>query len=219
VDCGETRVLVDTSPDLREQLLGAEVERLDAVLYTHAHADHVHGIDDLRAINRAIGKPLDVYGDAVTLDVIKRRFDYVFEPLETETMIYKPQLVGHVVDARAEFRIGELPVRTFPQDHGFSSTQGYRFGSMAYTTDAVELDDHAFEALEGVGTWIIGVFLDRPHPTHADVDKALGWIERIRPKRAVLTHLSSMLDFQELASRLPPGVEPAFDGMVIEAGN
>lgn len=217
VEEGDSRILVDTSPDLREQLLNAGVDHLDAVLFTHAHADHLHGIDDLRPINRAIAAPLDIFTNADTLNAIRQRFGYVFEPLaETAKVYYKPVLIPHRIDHGQRFTVGEIPVVAFDQDHGFSDSMGFRFGPIAYTSDAVELPEDAFEMLAGVDIWIIGTLTDQPHPTHADVDKALGWIERAGARRGVLTHLSGSLDYDRLMAKLPDHVEPAYDGMVLE---
>ena len=210
-------MLVDSSPDLREQFLAAGVTRLDAVLYTHIHADHLHGIDDLRAINRAMDAPLDAYGDAATLAEIRVRFPYVFSALaRAATVRYKPSLVPHEVAPGDAFRVAGMEITAFEQDHGVMKTLGYRFGRLAYSTDVTELPEASFAALDGVETWIIGTLVDTPHPTHAHVDKALAWIGRVKPRRAVLTHLSSLLDHEELGARLPDGVEVAYDGMVIE---
>jgi phosphoribosyl 1,2-cyclic phosphate phosphodiesterase len=218
VEADDTRVLVDTPPDLRGQLLAAGVSTVSALVYTHSHADHVHGIDDLRAINRALDAPLDVYSDRATLDTIRKRFPYVFEPLnENARFYYKPALVPHLVKPGDNWIIGRIQVTAFEQHHGFSKTLGLRFGPVAYTTDVVDLSEEAFSVLRGIDTWIIGTLTDRPHPTHCDVDKALAWIRRIRPRRAVLSHLGETLDYDTLAARLPPGVEPAYDGMLIEA--
>ena len=217
VERDATRVLVDTPPDLREQLLAAEVSAVDAVLYTHSHADHFHGIDDLRALNRARNAPLDVFADAHTLDAIRDRFPYVLKPLaEGAKFHYKPTLIPHTVADGDTFHIGALTVAAFDQNHGFSRTLGFRFGDFAYTTDVVELSERAFETLAGVRLWIIGTLSDRPHPSHCDVDTALTWIERIAPERAVLSHLGNELDYGRLSARLPNGVEPAYDGMVLE---
>lgn len=220
VESGDTRILVDTPPDLRGQLLYAGVSTVTALVYTHSHADHVHGIDDLRAINRALDAPLDVYSDGVTLDTIRQRFPYVFEPLnEGARFYYKPTLIPHRIRGGDSWTIGRIPVTTVEQHHGFSKTLGFRFGSVAYTTDVVDLSEEAFSLLRGIDTWIIGTLCDRPHPTHCDVDKALQWIRRIKPRRAVLSHLGEGLDYATLAARLPDGVEPAYDGMMIEASD
>lgn len=218
VEEGDTRLLVDTSPDLREQLLTADVRELDAVLFTHYHADHLHGIDDLRPVNRTLNAPLDAYGDAETLKVIGERFSYVFEPLAPDAQVYyKPTLIPHALEDRDTFRVGAIEVATFVQDHGYCDTLGFRFGPIAYTTDVVELPEHAFDMLDGIKVWIVGVLAEKPHPTHAHVDKALAWIDRVKPERAVLTHMSGLFDYDAFSARLPDGVEPAYDGMVIEA--
>jgi phosphoribosyl 1,2-cyclic phosphate phosphodiesterase len=216
---GPTAILVDTSPDLRQQLLNAEVSRLDAVLFTHYHADHLHGIDDLRPVNQAMDAPLDAYADAETMNVIAARFGYVFEPLAAGAQTYyKPTLVPRQFKSGETFAIGGVEVTPFDQDHGHCTSIGFRFGSFAYSTDLTALDEHAFGVLDGVETWIIGTLTDRPHPTHAHVDKALAWIERVKPRRAFLTHLGIGLDYGALAARLPPGVEAAYDGLIIESG-
>jgi phosphoribosyl 1,2-cyclic phosphate phosphodiesterase len=217
VEEGPTRLLVDTSPDLRQQLLAAGVATLTAVFYTHAHADHLHGIDDLRAVNRAIGAALDIYADRKSLDIIHRRFAYVFTPLEAGScFFYKPVLVPHEIRAGEPVQVGDIEVLPFEQEHGFSRTLGFRFGPVAYSTDVVDLSEDTFALLAGIDVWIIGTLTDTPHPTHCHVGKALDWIERLKPRRAVLTHLGLDLDHATLSARLPAGVEPAFDGMVIE---
>lgn len=217
VEEGDTRILVDTPPDLREQLLAADVRWLSAVVYTHAHADHLHGIDDLRSINRNIGAPLPVYGDPVTLAVLRERFGYAVEPLPARARsFYKPTLEPHDLGDGESFVIGQVPVTAFAQDHGFSTTVGYRFGNVAYTTDVVELSEAAFAILEGIHIWIIGTPVAKPHPTHCHVGRALEWIERVRPHRTVLSHLGNDLDYAALAAELPSGVEPAYDGLSIE---
>jgi len=217
VENGSTTVLVDTSPDLRQQLLNAQVSRLDGVLYTHYHADHLHGIDDLRPVNRAMNAPLDMFADAETLAQIEKRFGYVLEPLaEGSTFYYKPTLVPHQISSGDHLTIGNIDISIFEQDHGVCKTQGFRFGPIAYSTDVVELDEKAFGALQGVTTWIIGTLFDHPHQTHAHVEKALEWIKIVKPQRAILTHLGPDLDYDTLNKRLPDGVSLAFDGLVIE---
>jgi len=218
IDTQGKRLLVDTSPDLRAQLLKADVAHLDGVIYTHAHADHLHGIDDLRGINRAMAKTIPVYADASTLEHIERRFEYVLTPLPewAEGYYYKPTLEPHLITAGERVDVAGVSVATFDQDHGHSRTVGLRVGSFGYTTDLVHLPEFGFEALQGVHTWVIGVFTDREHATHVNVENALKWIERVSPARAVLTHLGPDLDFAALTKTLPRGVEAAYDGMVID---
>lgn len=214
VETGSTVILIDTSPDLREQLLDAGVERLDAVLMTHAHADHLHGIDDLRAVNRVMQRPIPLYADAPTIAEINRRFDYVFEPVEKPDRFYKPTLVPHEI--AAPFAIGGVPIVPFAQDHGFGTTLGFRIGMMGYSTDVTELDGAAFAALAGIELWVVDCLRRAPHPTHSHLAKTLAWIARLHPRRAVLTHMDQSLDYSELSAELPAGVEPGQDGLVID---
>ena len=215
VEEGGTRILVDTSPDLREQLLAAGIDRVDGVLYTHEHADHLHGIDELREVNRAMNGPLPIWASQRVLDIIGERFGYVLTPLPEGSVIYKPVLQAHRAEGR--FTVGTIPVAAFEQDHGYGPSLGFRFGPVAYSTDVVEMPEDSFAALAGIDVWIVGCMTDSPHPTHAHVDKVLAWAERVRPKRTVLTHLGLHLDHRRLMARLPTNVEPAYDGMVIEA--
>jgi phosphoribosyl 1,2-cyclic phosphate phosphodiesterase len=213
---GGSTVLIDTSPDLREQLLDAGTRRIDAVLFTHAHADHLHGIDDLRGFNRLMRLPIPVYAHERTLADIERRFDYVFTPVEPGGSFYKPTLMPHAIDG--PFELAGLAVTPFEQDHGFSKTLGFRLGAVAYSTDVVELDDAAFEILAGVELWVVDCLRYEPHPTHSHLAKTLSWIERVKPRRAVLTHMDVDLDYATLRRQLPAGVEPGYDGLVIELG-
>jgi phosphoribosyl 1,2-cyclic phosphate phosphodiesterase len=218
VEEGPTAILVDTSPDLRDQLLDAKVRRLDAVLYTHAHADHLHGIDDIREINRAMNGPVACYGTAETLHHIQARFDYVFKDAghgEAMRVVFRPWLVPHEIDG--PFRVGAIAIDHFTQDHGFGQvTTGFRFGSAAYSTDVHELPEPSLAKLAGLDLWVVGCLSDKPHETHANVDKVLGWADRLRPKLTVLVHLGPRLDYATLAAELPDGVVPAYDGMVLE---
>ena len=215
VEDGDTRILVDTSPDLRDQLLDVGIKRLDGVIYTHDHADHLHGIDDLREINRVTRQWLPVWGAAAMLHTARARFPYAFEPMEEMSeFIYRPLLEAHEISG--PFSIGDIAVVPFDQDHGYSRTLGLRFGSVAYSTDVVNMPDESFAALAGIDLWIIGCLVDYPHATHAHVAKALEWIDRVRPRRAVLTHMGPRLDYARLGAMLPPGVVPAYDGQILE---
>jgi len=214
VENRDKTMLIDTSPDLREQLLDAGVGRLDAVLMTHAHADHLHGIDDLRAINRAIRAQIPLYATEATLEEIERRFGYALGPIPADGYFTGPSLAPHRIDG--PFVAAGMNIVPFVQDHGYSTTLGFRIGPLGYSTDVIELDDAAFVALAGVDVWIVDCLRYEPHPTHAHVARTLDWIERVKPRRAILTHMDRPLDYAQLAAQLPPGVEPGYDGLVVE---
>jgi len=184
------------------------------VLLTHAHADHLHGIDDLRSVNRLMRSAIPLYADGQTLAEIGRRFGYVLKPVEEPGRYYKPTLVPHEIIG--PFEIRGIPVVPFAQDHGFSTTLGFRIEAFAYSTDVTELDDDAFAAIEGVELWIVDCLRREPHPTHSHLAKTLSWIARVRPRRTVLTHMDQSLDYRELSAELPSGIEPGYDGLVIE---
>jgi phosphoribosyl 1,2-cyclic phosphate phosphodiesterase len=217
VETGGQSILVDASPDLRQQLLDADVRHLDAVLFTHEHADHCHGIDDLRFLRADIKKPpIDAWATPETLSVLQRRFEYIFRQNEAASgVLYRPFLAARTVTG--PFAVGRVSVIPFEQQHGFGSvTTGYRIGRMAYSTDVVALDENAFAVLAELDLWIVDCLRFEPHPTHAHFDLTMSWIERLRPKRALLTHLNHMIDYDEVARRCPPGVEPAYDGLTVE---
>ena len=210
-DKGRT-VLVDTSPDLRAQLLDARAERIDAVLWTHEHADQVHGIDDLRPYTIRQGA-IEAWADVRTFAVLKRRFGYCFEA-ENDGFynpIYRPNMI------EGPFLAAGLPVVPFTQDHGTIPSLGFRFGQIAYANDVVRMPEEAFAALAGVDTLIVDATRYRPHPTHAHLELTLQWIERIAPRRAFLTNLHVDMDYDEVDRRTPANVKPCFDGLVIES--
>jgi len=214
VESGDTCVLVDASPDLRAQLLDARVRRLDAVLFTHAHADHCHGLDELRALTQARRRPIDAYMDAPTRAALATRFDYAFASSCDPRSLYGPVFADRILDGPT--RIGGLTAVPFTQGHGPETTLGLRFGPVAYSTDVVALDAAAFAALAGVEVWIVDCLRYAPHATHSHVAQTLHWIERVKPARAILTHMNHQIDYEDLRRRCPPGVEPAYDGLTIE---
>ncbi len=220
----QTTVVVDASPEFRLQTSAAGVRRLDALLMTHDHADQAHGIDDIRAFALAQRARVGCWMDAPTRLNLMRRFGYIFEgegyyPAIAEIHNVPPHGTAWSVTGPS----GPIPVVTFDQDHGGVRSVGYRFGNLAYSSDVVDLPPEAFAALEGLDVWIVDALRYTPHPTHAHVDRTLEWIARVKPKRAILTNLHIDLDYEELKGRLPPGVEPAYDGMAIRielsAGN
>lgn len=216
---GRTTVLVDTGPDLREQLLGANVIKLDGVLYTHDHADHTHGIDDVRPIVIAQRKRVDVYLDEQTSRIMNARFGYCFHtPQGSE---YPPIVTEHRIAAGKPVTIdGEGgPIEALPilHQHGNNVTAlGFRFGGLAYSPDVNGFPPESLAALAGLNVWILDALRYRPHPSHFTVEEAVGWIGRVRPKHSVLTNLHSDVDYETLRRGLPDRVEPAYDGLKIE---
>ncbi len=214
---GATSVLIDTGPDLREQLLSVRAQQLDGVLYTHDHADHTHGIDDLRVLCYLMKRKIDVWSDAPTRESLLTRFGYCFEtpPGRSYPAILNAHdiVVGQpiVIDGAG----GKVVAEPISQHHGNIASIGFRFGSLAYSSDVSDLDEVAAAALEGLDVWIVDALRYTRHPAHFTVKEALGWIERLRPKRAILTHLHVDLDYEALRRELPAHVEPAYDGMVI----
>jgi phosphoribosyl 1,2-cyclic phosphate phosphodiesterase len=216
---GTTSVLVDTSPDLRQQLLDAGVTRLDAVLFTHDHADHVHGIDDLRPLVIHMRKRTPIYADARTSRVLNDRFGYCFRaPPGSE---YPPILDEHRIEAGHPVTIegpgGAITGLPFEMMHGSSKALGFRFGDLAYASDVSEMPDESMPALVCLDMLILDALRYAPHPTHFSVAEALTLIERVKPRRAVLTNLHTDVDYDRLAQEVPDHVTPAFDGMTIVA--
>ena len=218
VEEGDTRILIDTSPDLREQLLDAKIRTLTAVLYTHSHADHLHGLDDLREVNRAMHGPLPAYATQTTFKDIRERFGYALEGIDlvrSKGAVFRPWLVPHELDG--PFEIGPLRIVPLDQDHGVMRSTGFRFGErFAYSTDLVDMPEESFQGLMGLDTWIVSCLTTIPHHTHAHLARVLEWIERLKPRRVVITHMGPTFDYEGIRALLPGHVEPGFDGMVIE---
>jgi phosphoribosyl 1,2-cyclic phosphate phosphodiesterase len=215
---GTTSVLVDTSPDLREQLLDAEVKRLDAVLFTHDHADHTHGIDDLRPLVIHMRRRIPVYADEATSRVLHERFGYCFRtPPGSE---YPPILDENRIEigrpVTIEGRGGPVTGTPFDMIHGSGRALGFRFGDLAYASDVSAMPDESLRALENLGVLILDALRYTPHPTHFSVSEALALVERVRPRRTVLTNLHTDVDYARLAREAPPHVVPAYDGMRLE---
>jgi phosphoribosyl 1,2-cyclic phosphate phosphodiesterase len=212
-----TTAVIDASPEFRLQTAAAGAKRLDALLLTHDHADQSHGIDDIRAFAMNQRARIPCWADPPTTQTMLTRFGYIFHgekgyPAISDLVAAPPHGVGWTMEGPS----GAIPVVTFDQDHGPIRSLGYRFGPVAYSSDVLELEEAAFEALRGVEVWIVDALRYTPHPTHAHVDRALGWIDRVKPRRAILTNLHIDLDYRELSRRLPEGVEPAYDGMRFE---
>jgi phosphoribosyl 1,2-cyclic phosphate phosphodiesterase len=216
---GVTRVLIDTSPDLREQLIDANVDWLDGVFYSHEHADHTHGIDDLRSLYIKQRRRVDVYMDENTAAVMRNRFGYCFQsPQGSE---YPPIASEHALEAgQAVTIVGQGgPITTLPllQQHGDIPSLGFRFGTVGYSCDLSGMPAETAAAFTGLDVWIVDALRYRPHPSHFSLSDALGWIERLKPKRAILTNLHADLDYDVLRKELPAHVEPGFDGMTFSA--
>ena len=213
---GITRVLIDTTPDMHAQLLAAGVGVLDAVVYTHAHADHTHGIDDLRQVVFNLHHRLAVWADGPTQDALISRFGYAF--VQPAGSPYPPILDLNSIDG--PFTVtgagGDIGLTPFLCDHGSMDALGFRIGDLAYLPDAVAIPEEHWPLLSNLSVWVVDALRRKPHPTHAHLAMTLDWIARAAPRRAVLTNMHVDLDYATLCAELPPHIRPAHDGMVIE---
>jgi phosphoribosyl 1,2-cyclic phosphate phosphodiesterase len=213
-----TRVIIDTGPDFRAQMLMAGVRRIDAVVYTHPHADHIHGIDDLRGFWLEQRNLIDIYADAPTLTRLKTAFEYCFETPPGGS--YPPVVRPHLIDPPAPFVVegegGALTFEPLPQIHGDIASLGFRVGRLAYCPDVSDFPATTAERLYGLDVLVIDALQYKRHPSHFSLDEALTWIERLKPGRAVLTHMHTPLDYATVMAETPDGVEPAYDGIILE---
>ena len=214
-----TRALVDCTPDLRMQLLDAAVDWVDGVLITHEHADHTHGIDDLRGLFVAKRRRLDVHMDAPTAAAMHARFGYCFTtpPGSEYPPIARARCLTPGAPVTLEGQGGPIQALPVLQSHGDIPSLGFRFGNVAYSADIKSLPRESLPLMEGLDVWIVDALRYAPHPSHMNLDEALGWIARVGPKRAILTNLHSDLDYEALRKVLPPNVEPGYDGMTFQA--
>lgn len=207
------KILVDTSPDLRQQALTHRIPRIDAILYTHSHADHILGLDDVRAYNRIQGGVIPAYANTETWEVIYKTFYYVFDGL--------PRLGGGIPmiephEVTGPFRVGTVQVVPVPLWHGLMPILGFRFGDFAYLTDCNRIPDESWALLGGLDTVVMDALRDTPHDTHFTVAEAVEAIARIKPRRAYLTHMTHDLGHAATSARLPAGIELAYDGLVLD---
>jgi len=213
-----TQVLVDTSPDLREQALSAGLTKIDGVLYTHPHADHIHGIDDLRGFVMTMRRRVEIYADRPTMDRLEEGFGYCIRTPEGSE--YPPIVNAHLVEPGRPVVIdgpgGKLSALPFRQVHGSIPSLGYRFGGFAYSPDISAMTGEAMSALENLDVWVVDALRYKPHPSHFSVEEAIGMVETLKPRRAILTHMHVDLDYNALKRELPENVEPAYDGLVVE---
>lgn len=220
VQAGSGTILIDTPPELRLQLLGAGVTRIDAVLYTHEHADHVHGIDDLRVFSVLQGRPLPLYGAGPTLAFLRDSYRYIFDPgVPAYAGTSKPRLTLQLLEPGEHGEIAGLDVLALPFEHGHGTVLGFRIGPFGYVTDAKSVAEPERELLRGVEVLVLNALWWRPHPTHLSIPEAVEAARAIGARRTILTHLSHETGHADLAARLPPGIEPGYDGQVLEVGS
>jgi phosphoribosyl 1,2-cyclic phosphate phosphodiesterase len=213
VESEQTRVLIDTTPDMREQLLAAEVSLLDAVIWTHDHADHANGVDDLRQVQARHGGVVPAYARPASRAVLARRFDYVFEGRGS----YPP--TAQMQDLPEILAIGDIAIRCVDQPHGSITSAGLRFEhagrSIAYSTDFNRMTEEMSTLYEGLDVWIVDCLRTAPHPTHPHLAQVLDWIAALRPRRAIFTHMDVTMDYARLRASLPANVEPGYDGLEV----
>lgn len=211
IDIGDSRFLIDTPPDLRTQVLREKIIRADAVLFTHPHADHIFGLDDVRIFNKLAGAPMRCYGSRLTLDVVRRVFDYAFGDIRIGGGI--PQL--ELIEVSAEFEVDSIPITPIPVDHGRFKVLGYRIGDFAYVTDCNRIPEDSEKLLHGLEVLVLGVLRPKKHTTHFSLEQGLEVVEYLKPRRAIFTHTSHRMDYKGISNILPPNVELGYDGMQI----
>jgi len=216
IDAGGRNIVIDTTPDFRAQVLRAGIHRLDAIVYTHGHADHILGLDDVRPFNYHQGERIPIYVSRATLTVIERVFAYVFERRESKTHV--PQLDVHLIDENP-FDVFGLRFETIPLTHGKDTIYGFRFGNVAYLTDHSEIPESSLDRLHGLDVLFLDALRHRPHPTHSTVERSIETAQRLQPKRTYFTHMCHDLGHAATEASLPPGIFLAYDGLEISVPN
>ena len=214
-DTGVTTVLIDTPPEMRQQLLSAQVAHLDGVIYTHSHADHVHGIDDLRMVYFLMRERIKVWADGPTQNDLLSRFGYAF--VQPDASPYPPILDLYSIDGDVHIdgAGGTITLSPVPVGHGMIDALGFRIGGLVYMPDVAEIYDESWPLVEDLDVWVLDALRRKPHPTHTHFERSLEWMERARPKRGILTNMHIDMDYDEVTADSPGYIEPAFDGMVI----
>lgn len=210
----EKNILIDTSPDLRQQLLDNDIGDIHAVLYTHAHSDHAHGINDVGIISRNKKELIPVYATQSTFDILNQSFRYAFKN-DDGIDHYAPFLKPNIIQTGTPFSLFGLEILPLEQDHGYGPSITFRINDFAYSTDVKKFSGTSFEQLRGITTWIVDCLKETEHPTHAHLPLTLEWIKDLGPRHTILTHMHPLLDYETLKAKLPEGVEPGYDGMVV----
>ena len=214
--------LVDTGPDLRAQILQHNIQKIDAILYTHPHSDHLHGIDEIRWVNMMMNQDMPAYMDENTHKNLAERFSYCLDGKalirDDGSRFYgRPVLECHVLDYNQNVTVEGVDMTTIYMDHGLTDAMGWRIGDFAYCTDVWQFSDESFDLLHGVQYWVIDCLREREHPTHAHLDRVLDWVDKLKPKQVYLTHLNNEMDYEIINNKTPQNVEPAYDGLIIYA--
>lgn len=215
LDVAGKSLLIDAGPDIKNQLITSDIQTLDAVLFTHIHADHTHGIDDLRPFNWINKKDTPLWSDVETMQELKDRFAYCF-PENGDRPTPTPRFEPHSFIRNEIIQVEGMDIQTIDQDHGFCHSIGYRFGNFCYSIDVWNLEEESLERMKGIKYWIVGCNRYEEHPAHAHLDKVLKWVDYLKPERTILSNMSQEFDYETLLKQLPRGVEPGFDGLKLE---
>lgn len=209
-------ILVDTSPDLRMQALNCKLKKIDAVFYTHSHADHINGIDDIKSFNFLAQKPIPAFGDRFTMEYLQKAFPFVFWDNVPGKGWYKPWLTPNIFEFYDRFNFMGIDIQTFEMSHGKLSVVGYRFNDVVYTTDTNFIDERGFEIIKGAKLWIVDCLRYDDSDTHANYDLTMKWLDKVKPEKAIITHMAHDFDYDIIKNQLPKNAQPAYDGMIIK---